>query len=129
MSEVNRIIRGRKLTTYRELRHLTKEEMAHQLGVSPNTDGRYEKGEFEPKVDQWEKIAEILNVPVEELLKTEPIVIHMSHNQMAMPNFGSQNNHAYPEEMVQQLADRVKELERTSVRFIDLIEKLIKERE
>ncbi|MBS1570236.1 MAG: hypothetical protein JST45_12480 [Bacteroidetes bacterium] len=46
-----------------------------------------------------------------------------------MPNFGSQNNHAYPEEMVQQLADRVKELERTSVRFIDLIEKLIKERE
>jgi DNA-binding XRE family transcriptional regulator len=63
MSEINRIIRGRKLTKYRELRDLTKEDMATRLGVSPNTYGRYEKGEFEPKVDQWEKMADILNVP------------------------------------------------------------------
>lgn len=80
MSEINRIIRGRKLTKYRELRDLTKEDMATRLGVSPNTYGRYEKGEFEPKMDQWEKIADILNVPVEELLKTEPIVINMTNS-------------------------------------------------
>lgn len=129
MSEINKVIRGRKLSKYREMRSLTKEDMATRLGVSPNTYGRYEKGEFEPKVEQWEQIAGILNVPMEELLTTEPIVIHMSHNQMAMPNFGSQNNHAYPQEIIQQLTDRVKELEHTSGRFIDLIEKLIKTKE
>ena len=129
MSEINKVIRGRKLSKYREMRSLTKEDMATRLGVSPNTYGRYEKGEFEPKVEQWEQIAGILNVLIEELLTTEPIVIHMSHNQMAMPNFGSQNNHAYPQEIIQQLTDRVKELEHTSGRFIDLIEKLIKTKE
>ena len=128
MSAVNRIIRGRKLTKYRELRNLTKEAMATQLGVSPNTYGRYEKGEFEPKVEQWEKLSEILNVPVEELLKTEPIVINMNGSQMA--NFGSENHQHYPIELMnkftEQFASRITALEGSNQRFFDLIEKLIK---
>lgn len=128
MSEVNRIIRGRKLTKYRELRNLTKEDMADRLGVSPNTYGRYEKGEFEPKVEQWEKMAEILNVPLEELLKTEPIVINMNGSQMA--NFGSENHQHFPLELMNKLTDqfesRITALEGTNQRFIELIEKLLK---
>ncbi len=128
MSEINRIIRGRKLTKYRELRDLTKEAMADRLGVSPNTYGRYEKGEFEPKVDQWEKIAEILNVPVEELLKTEPIVINMTNSHG--PNVSGTNNNNFPTELLgkftEQFESRIAALEGSNQRFFDLIEKLIK---
>lgn len=128
MSEINRIIRGRVLTKYRELRNLTKEEIANRLGVSPNTYGRYEKGEFEPKVDQWEKIAEILNVPVDELLKTDPIVINMTNNHG--PNVSGTNNHNFPTELLgkftKQFESRISALEGSNQRFFDLIEKLIK---
>jgi transcriptional regulator with XRE-family HTH domain len=128
MSEINRIIRGRKLTKYRELRDLTKEDMATRLGVSPNTYGRYEKGEFEPKMDQWEKIADILNVPVEELLKTEPIVINMTNSHG--PNVSGTNNHNFPTELLgkftEQFEARFTALERSNERFMDMIEKLIK---
>lgn len=128
MSEINRIIRGRKLSKYRELQNLDKKDMAARLDVSPNTYGRYEKGEHEPTVDQWEKIAEILKVPVEELLKTEPIVIHMTHNQMA--NLSGDNNQNIPLELfgkfTEQFEARIAALERSNERFFDMIEKLIK---
>lgn len=131
MGEINKVIRGRKLSKYREMRGLTKEDMATRLGVSPNTYGRYEKGEFEPKVEQWEQISGILNVPIEELLTTEPIVIHMNGSQMA--NFGSENHQHFPTELLNKLTGqfeaRIAALEGSNQRFIDLIEKLIKTRE
>lgn len=98
MSEINKVIRGRKLTKYRELRGLTKEDMATKLGVSPNTYGRYEKGEFEPKVEQWEQIAGIVNVPIEELLTTDPIVVYMTNSHG--PNVSGTNNQNFPSELL-----------------------------
>jgi|GEM_PF-2834983 len=131
MSEINRIIRGRKLSLYREMRNLAKKDMATQLDVSPNTYGRYEKGEYEPSVDQWEKIAEILKVPVEELLKTEPIVIHMTHNQMAF--LSGDNNQNIPLELfgkfTEQFEARITALERSNERFFGMIERLMKAKE
>lgn len=127
MGEINKVIRGRKLSKYREMRGLTKEDMATRLGVSPNTYGRYEKGEFEPKVEQWEQIAGILNVPLEELLTTEPIVIIMHGSQMA--NFGSQNHQHFPLELVNKLTEqfeaRIAALENANQRYMDMIERMM----
>ena len=129
MTSDNKIIRRAKLRKYRELRNYTQEHMAEKLGVSPITYGRYEKGEYEPKMEQWEKIAEALEMPVAELLRSEPIVINMPHSQM-VSNFGSQNNHHMPMEFFSKLTDqfeaRIADLERTNQRFIDLIEGLLK---
>lgn len=127
MGEINKVIRGRKLSKYREMRGLTKEDKATRLGVSPNTYGRYEKGEFEPKVEQWEQIAGILNVPLEELLTTEPIVIIMHGSQMA--NFGSQNHQHFPLELVNKLTEqfeaRIAALENANQRYMDMIERMM----
>ncbi len=137
MINLSNKIRGKKLQYYREFRNLTQEHVAERIGVNPTTYGRYEKGEHEPKLDQWEKIAELLEVPVEELLRLDPIVINMQQSHMGF-NFGSMHNQ-YPVELVNKLIDqfeaRIQAVERSAERlekaneqFMDLVKELIKSR-
>ncbi|MDQ3102184.1 MAG: helix-turn-helix transcriptional regulator, partial [Bacteroidota bacterium] len=117
---------------YRELRNLTQEGLAQKLGISTTAYCRYEKGEYEPKMELWERIAEELEVPLMDLLMPDPMVIHMSNNQMAMPNFGSQNNQNFPTELFAKITEqfdaRFAELQRSNQYFMDMIEKLMNER-
>lgn len=57
-----RIMRARKL------RKLSREELAGQLGVSEMTIRRWEKYNTSPRMEEIQKLAQILNVPVSELM-------------------------------------------------------------
>ena len=60
----------------KELRHeknLTLKEVSSQLEknnlkISPDALGKYERGDREPKLDTWQKLADFFNVPVDYLL-------------------------------------------------------------
>ena len=60
----------------RELRHeknLTLKEVSSQLEqnnlkISPDALAKYERGDREPKLDTWQKLADFFNVPVDYLL-------------------------------------------------------------
>lgn len=102
--------------------------MADHLKVGQNTYSRYETGEIEPKLSQLRAIAELLEVPAEELLRTEPIVVNISQTETANGVVHHQNN--VPAELFKQLMERydsrVAELERTNERLLTLLEKLAK---
>lgn len=118
---------GLKIRKLRELRNYTQEYMAEHLKVGQNTYSRWENGEVEPKLTHLRTIAEVLEVPVEELLRTDPIVIQMSHNKTAQNVVHQQNN--VPTELFQDLLTRydarVMELERLNQRLIDLLERAV----
>ena len=62
---------GKNLETVREIRGITKTEMARMLDLSLPAYSLYEKGEREPKLSNLKRIADILDVTVDELLKEE----------------------------------------------------------
>lgn len=59
-------------TKYAELRdskHLTDAEIAKETGITPSTFSDWKAGRYTPKVDKLLKVAAVLGVSVEELLK------------------------------------------------------------
>lgn len=59
---------GRNLANCRKALALTQEQLAHQLGVEPETISRFERGATLPSLVTLEKIAVLLHVRVADLL-------------------------------------------------------------
>ncbi len=59
------------LKHYREKVNLSKAELARLLGLKYSTYNNYEVGSSEPKIDMLIKIADLLNVSLDELLGRE----------------------------------------------------------
>lgn len=55
---------------YRKINRLTQKQLAEKLGITDSAITKYEKGEREPKIETLIKIAEVLNVPIEQLLSS-----------------------------------------------------------
>ncbi|WP_444313577.1 helix-turn-helix domain-containing protein [Megamonas funiformis] len=66
------IIFTENLKKYREKADLSKAELARLLGLKYNTYNNYEMGTGEPKLDILVKIANILNVSIDDLVGRTP---------------------------------------------------------
>ena len=62
---------GDRIIKFRELKGMTRKELASILGVSPATITRYEKGEREPNLETIKKIACALNKSLSDLLEND----------------------------------------------------------
>jgi transcriptional regulator with XRE-family HTH domain len=69
-----------RIKKLRELKNLTQEHMANELGVSQNTYSRLETESTKITIDRLEEIASILEVPVEMLLKSDAPIYNISNN-------------------------------------------------
>ena len=58
------------LKKYRELRGMTQQEIASQLGISQQAYGQYERATREPRLDTLRSMSKILGVSIDELLGT-----------------------------------------------------------
>lgn len=119
-----------KIRILREQKKLRHEEMADRLGISQSAYSRLEKGDAKLDVDRLRKIAEILEVPVEELLSNDPITINVYDNKGGTNGYVKHN---VPEEFVERLMDRVdarhavymKELQQANERYEGLTSRLL----
>ncbi len=68
MRKINNIDFGERLKKLRELKGLTKSDLAKFLKVSYKTITRWEKGETVPSILELKEIAKILEVPEDYLL-------------------------------------------------------------
>ena len=62
---------GNKIKSYRENKKMTQNEVASILNVSPATMSKYESNALEPSIESLKKLAEIFEISVDELIKTE----------------------------------------------------------
>ncbi|WP_299247929.1 helix-turn-helix transcriptional regulator [uncultured Cytophaga sp.] len=66
---------GIKIKKVRELRNLTQEYMAQQLNVSQSTYSRYEKEDGDLTVSQLNKIAQLLEIKIDDLINFDEKLI------------------------------------------------------
>jgi len=57
-----------KIKLIREAKGLTQEQVAEKLGISPTAYGNVERGDNDPKLSKLQKIAEILEMPLSDLI-------------------------------------------------------------
>lgn len=74
------IKQGEYLKQLRNEKGLSQEQLAEKIGLSRQSISKWEQGLSTPDVDNFVKLAEIYNVPIEALLKGEP-VNHINANQ------------------------------------------------
>lgn len=71
---------GKQIWKYRNWRGLTREAFGDAVGLTPGTIRQYENGHKAPSLETWVKIANVLNVGLDELLYgrlnvTQPVVL------------------------------------------------------
>lgn len=60
-----------KIRTLREINQWTQDEMAEKMGMSKNGYAKIERGETKLYIDKLQKIAQVFNINVAELLDEE----------------------------------------------------------
>lgn len=59
---------GEKIKTLRKSNNLTQKELALKIGVTASTVTKYENGQLEPNIDILNKISNIFNISVSNLI-------------------------------------------------------------
>ena len=78
---------SKKIRTLRELKGYSQEYVAGKLEIAQNTYSKIESNQTKLNTDILEKIAEILEVSIADLLSEEPVVVNFYG-----VNHGSQGN-------------------------------------
>lgn len=60
---------GQRIRQARDARGISQERLAIELGVSWSTVNRYERDKNQPSVNRLRLIAEVLEIPIAELLE------------------------------------------------------------
>lgn len=75
---------GDRIKTLRKANNLTQKELSQRSGIAEITIRQYERGDYQPKVEQIQKLAKGLSVPVEQLIPEE----QLKANLMNEANWG-----------------------------------------
>ncbi|MBQ7338302.1 MAG: helix-turn-helix transcriptional regulator [Clostridia bacterium] len=73
---------GNHIKSYREQKGMNQEELAERLCVTRQAVSNWERGKTEPDIETLHKIADVLEVSMEELIygtKRETTIIHQHH--------------------------------------------------
>ncbi|MDT9027742.1 MULTISPECIES: helix-turn-helix domain-containing protein [Rossellomorea] len=62
---------GRRIRAFRKLKGYTQESLAKELSISVSVLGEVERGSRIPKEDFLVNVAEVLNIPLHELIPHE----------------------------------------------------------
>ncbi|MGI8950158.1 MAG: helix-turn-helix domain-containing protein [Chitinophagaceae bacterium] len=73
---------GNKIKLLREFRNYSQEYMASKLGISQNAYSRIELNKSKLTTEAAEKIADILEVPLSDLLSKENPIITFNNNKI-----------------------------------------------
>lgn len=77
----------------REERHLSQEQVAEKMGISPNSYGKLERGETKLTLEKLEQIANIFDMDIVELINSEEkISYQVMHYGTGNNAFNFENN-------------------------------------
>ncbi|MEI2666352.1 helix-turn-helix domain-containing protein [Rossellomorea sp. LJF3] len=62
---------GRRIRAFRKLKGFTQESLAKELSISVSVLGEVERGSRIPKEDFLENVAEVLEIPLNDLMPQE----------------------------------------------------------
>ncbi len=73
---------GNKIKKFREQRNYTQQYMSDRLNISQNTYSKIETGGIKLTVERLNQIAEVLEVPVEQILSSDNQVFNFNNSHV-----------------------------------------------
>ena len=99
-----------KLRTLRKQKRLSQEKMAKILSTDTSNYSRKERGEVKIHDEEWEKLANALEVPIEEIKEKKELGIH-NENTTFNDNSGNYNQYfSIPSSVIDNLNDYIEVL-------------------
>ena len=104
-----------KIRLIREAKGLTQEQIAEKLEMSPNAYGNIERGDNDPKLSKLQKIAEIFEIDLSELIslsEKENLTINFSNYQengkftKSKVYISSSNSELEKQQLINELKDK-----------------------
>ena len=99
---------GTKIRQIRELKGLSQENMANELGLSVTGYGKIERNELSLNYERLLQISEILKVKIENLIGFDKNIAFNNFNNTVEQQIGSYN---FPIELKKLYEDKIKLLE------------------
>jgi transcriptional regulator with XRE-family HTH domain len=108
----------------REWRNYSQSYVATCLGVDQSTYSRIETGRCRPSAERLQQIADVLEVPLEGLLREGALMVRIHQEVIEAHGEGLEHLPAGTlERMLAQNTERARDLERLNHRLLDLIER------
>jgi len=108
---------GQKIKKLRELKNLTQEYMADQLGLTQSGYSKIETGEVDIPYSRLEEISKVLTIKPEDLISfNENMVFNIMHNQTGnglVINHTSDNEKKLYEDQIKFFKEQVEYLKNT----------------
>jgi transcriptional regulator with XRE-family HTH domain len=82
----------KKLFDKRNERGFTQEQMADLLGIDQPQYSRRESGDTKLKINEWERIAQILAVPISEIFESDDSSVYINNENNTGDNNSVYNN-------------------------------------
>lgn len=108
---------GDTIKKFRELKNITREQVASELGLSVSGYSKIERGEVDLTISRVQQIAQVLEVDISQILNFDATqVFNISNNHLVQSNIGSKEveNHAhiddYKEKYIKMLETEVARL-------------------
>lgn len=101
----------KKLIQARKQRCITQQQMAEILCMGISNYSRKEKGILSMRNEEWEKIAEYLGIPVEEIYEQEEAQVIICKDQAVGIINGTNNVYTIPEHVIESQRKYIKKLE------------------
>jgi len=105
---------GHKIRKVRELRNLTQERVAEQLGMTTSGYSRIERGEVRISIERLEQVANVLGV--------QPLDLTQFDESVFLTNCGTANDHSFNVVSDKELIDEIKRV--YEARIADLKEEI-----
>jgi transcriptional regulator with XRE-family HTH domain len=118
---------GNKLRLLREFRNYSQEYVARKLGITQNTYSRVENNQTRVTTERLHQIAQILDVPVGELVSNDELVIHFDR-PLANHHLSTVKQDDHWSELNEKIAciqSEIQGLHEERSKMLELIEKLL----
>lgn len=100
-----------KLIQARNKKGFTQQQIADYLCLDVSNYNRREKGQIKVSLKEWDKLAEILDVEVEEIFESEEATFIICKDQSIGVNHGTNNVYMVPEYLMENQRKYIQKLE------------------
>ena len=75
-----------RIKQQRKIHDVSQEELSNKSGISVKTIQRWESAERSPRIDELQKVSQVLNVPLEDLIVNDNFKIEESAKEIRRNN-------------------------------------------
>ena len=114
-----------KLIEMRNFKGFTQQQIAQELCMGITAYNRRENGQVPININQWEKLSEILNVPLKEIFEADDkqvFICNDSASQNTQNNYGTNNYYTVQDTLLENQQKYITKLEEENAALKLLLE-------